>query len=151
MAARIPLWVKSFRNAVKKLKSLAGRKDWYDLNQPNLRELKNTGRGNCVAWSELMAEIALIENLVTIIVTIADVDEDKSGEMRHQICVIIDKDNTVWYQGNIWLHRIKKIKGLLTKKKVDTAIKIIAKKEGKMVQYKNGTKVICAIKLVNGY
>ncbi len=137
-----PLWVLEFKKKVRELKKIAGDKDWYEFSQPVLTRLKKTGRGNCVAWAKLMKEIALASDLIVIIyVIIEDQYERESGEFPHKICILIDKDNVVWYQSNRSIFRFKKIRSVLTDQTIKTAVREISRKNGKDIGYKRGVRV----------
>ncbi len=141
MPSDIPFWVQEFKKRVKDLRKLAGDKDWFLDFQNSIKRLKETGQGNCIAWSKLMVEITTKSDLVTILVVIRDRNEEKSGEYRHQICVVVGKDNTVWYQSNLWLRKFKKNRAPLTEEGVRIVIKQIARIVGKECNYKTGTTV----------
>jgi len=137
-----PPWVKKFRQSVERMEELAGKGNWYDFNQPYLSQLKKTGRGNCVAWSKLMIEIATDAGLETIVVVFEDARTKWGSDWPHQICVIVDKDNDVWCQDNIRVYRLKRIRGRLSRKKIVAAIKQAAQKSAKMFQFKGGARIL---------
>ncbi|MBI5140014.1 MAG: hypothetical protein HZA94_01015 [Candidatus Vogelbacteria bacterium] len=56
--AYTPLWVREFRVRSLKISRLSGGES-YKRGQPDLKTLEDTGKGNYVAWSNLMARVAL--------------------------------------------------------------------------------------------
>ncbi|MBI3633598.1 MAG: hypothetical protein HY226_04890 [Candidatus Vogelbacteria bacterium] len=144
MKKRVPFWIEKFESTVRNLRRLSGNK-WYKHPQPSLSTLKRTGRGNCVAWSKLMSEIAVHANLTVILLIIGERYESKSKELPHQICVIVDREKNVWIQSNIWCTKYKKLRLPLTKKRLKRLLKRIATRNGKKCDYKTGTKIYSTI------
>lgn len=135
-------WPLEFQNQIVRLIVVANGKDWYSGSQPSLLKLKRTGRGNCVAWSKLIIEIATSYGLQTIEINIADRSEKKSKMDRHMFCIIIDTDQTIWYQSCRDLTKFIKFRGKLSNKKRLAIVKRIARIVGERAGYAGGTKVI---------
>lgn len=95
---RIPKWVIEYLATIEKLKKLSPDKQIYSGNQPSLKILKETGRGNCVAMSKLFAEILekhQVEDAKQMIIGIIDPNED-----RHQVTLVYEGTERIWYQSN---------------------------------------------------
>lgn len=140
MHTKRPFWLEKWTRTVNKLKALS-KNNWYKHPQPSLAALKRTGQGNCVAWSKLMAEIAVHEGLTAIFLIIGERYESKSAELPHQICVIIDHENVVWIQSNIWYTKYKKLRLRLNEVRLKRLLKQIARRNGKKCDYKTGTVI----------
>lgn len=95
---RIPKWVVEYLATIENLKKLSSDRQIYSGDQPKLSVLKETGKGNCVAMSKLFAEILKkykVDGAQQIIIGIMDPDED-----RHQITLVYEGTERVWYQSN---------------------------------------------------
>ena len=135
-----PDWALKFQYKVIQLEIIAGPNNWYKHPQPYLSVLKRTGRGNCVAWSKLVREIALKAGLIPVLIVIGGLIEDPDDSW-HQFCVIIDNDNTIWYQNCRDLVKLRKIHFPMTNAKFMRVITEIANIVGKRTGYLKGTIV----------
>ena len=118
-----------------------GRNDpyWYDYNCNSLSGLKKTGRGNCVAWSNLAVELAAKNGLRAQSIIIAD-RRDKTGEKdSHQITIIYDADNTIWFQSCISTRRLYKPRGKENKLRTE---KLLCREGAKDCEWKRGAKIL---------
>ena len=141
MVRRVPRWILKFEKEVSKLRKISKNK-WYLHPQPSLVALKRTGRGNCVAWSKLMTEIAIKHNLLVIQLVIGEQREKKNSKFRHQITVVIERDRTVWLQSNIWQRKFCRARSWPTMNSLTKLLKRIARINGKNAcGYKNGTSI----------
>ncbi|MBI3632085.1 MAG: hypothetical protein HY225_01420 [Candidatus Vogelbacteria bacterium] len=142
-------WTKIFKKAKDKLLKKArkqprlkdGRDDpyWYDYNCDSLSDLKKTGRGNCVAWSDFTVELARRYSLKARSINIAD-RGDKSGKKdSHQISIIYDFDGTIWYQSCIRLRKLYKLKGVENPKKTH---KLLCQMGAKDCDWKVGAVIV---------
>jgi len=128
-----PEWVLEFLKWEKKAKK-KNNKQWYHDTQPKLKTLMETGLGNCVAWSRLMAHIVRKKRLRCFIVVIVSKYPDNKNELpRHQFNIIFDDDNNVWCQSSIYIRYIKQISSdkKLTKKQIMDELKERAESMGK--------------------
>lgn len=95
---KVPKWVVEYLVTIEKLKKMTRDGQIYSGNQPDLDILKKTGKGNCVAMSKLFAEILRkheVESVQQMIIGIIDPDED-----RHQVTLVYQGTEMIWYQSN---------------------------------------------------
>lgn len=95
---RIPKWVVEYLVTIDKLKKLTRDGQIYSGDQADLSILKKTGKGNCVAMSKLFAEILRkhdVDSAQQKIIGIIDPKED-----NHQITLVYEGTERVWYQSN---------------------------------------------------
>jgi hypothetical protein len=97
-----PRWYLEFKKCVNELKKKSNNQ-WYKSLQDNLEVLRETGSGNCVAWSLLMKEIALKFNLTIYLIIL---NSPKSIE-RHQVSVVVEKDGSTYLQSCLSLTKQK--------------------------------------------
>jgi hypothetical protein len=110
-----PKWLKEFKNQVESLRKISGD-SWYKDLQDNLGRLKETGRGNCVAWSLLMKDIALKFKLTVYLIILSS---PETTTERHQVSVIVDIEGTTYLQSCIYIGRQSVvIKGRTSKKRL---------------------------------
>lgn len=110
--AYTPLWVREFRVRSFRISRLAGG-ETYKRGQPDLKTLEETEKGNCVAWSNLMAKVALhnkVEFKCYIVARNVQTGKDNSN---HQITVLKDDSGQVWLQSNDDVVRVKDMDGAL--------------------------------------
>lgn len=86
-------WFRLFKSKVRESTTKSNGHP-YKREQPDLKELKRTGRGNCVAWSLLMKEIANQFGLTIFLLVIRKAKTDK----RHQMSVVIEPHGTMHIQ-----------------------------------------------------
>lgn len=127
--------------ALKQPKLKDGRNDpfWYDYNCDKLSELKITGRGNCVAWSNFAVELAQKYGLRAISINIEDRSVKNKDADSHQITVIYERDGTIWYQSCTTTKRLYKPR---SKEKISKTEKLLCKMVAKDCGWKRGAKIV---------
>ncbi len=142
-----PAWLLEFRKQVKELRKKSND-CWYETTQDNLLRLKETGRGNCVAWSLLLSEIIIKFNLTFYLMILSNARD----RVRHQISVIVEPDGGTYLQSCISVTRQKvEITKPLSKQELLEKLTICAENAGwrksniaidRIEKFKNGKKIV---------
>jgi hypothetical protein len=103
-----PYWVWEFHQKVKEMVYRAGSSEVYEESQDSLLVLESTGKGNCVAWSKLMAKIAMHRKVFfrTYVMCKNCKPRDGLDMAYHQITVLTDDTGQLWLQSNAFLMRV---------------------------------------------
>lgn len=105
-----PIWVLEFRKQIKKFKRAVGSSDIYKDRQSDLSELFRIGRGNCVAMSKLFRKILKSHSIPYQHMIIGESDARRN---THQITLVYESDNSIWFQSNDILRRFKSFSSLI--------------------------------------
>jgi hypothetical protein len=116
----MPGWVLKFKAKAVMLGVKSDNRP-YLYPQPKLSILKETGRGDCVAWARLMSETLLEDDIVSFsLITLAhNLEKGKDPGLNH-VVTVIDYKGELWYQSNWWVKKYASH---------DEALKEIAKDE----------------------
>lgn len=96
---KIPEWVIEFRKEINELKKKTRNGNIYNKSQESWQTLKETGRGNCVATSDLFENILskykpeFAYRMTTEVI-------DKRCKNTHRIIIVIETTDRYWYQSN---------------------------------------------------
>ncbi len=113
-------WVKEFRIRaaflLEKTKSSGEKSNKpYAYPQPDLALLEKTGYGDCVAWSKLMAKIAIKRKLKFVHHIIIENTNEDRPKQTHQVTIIISDEQDKWLQSYAHLERIVNMNEALKK------------------------------------
>ncbi len=142
-----PRWLLEFKKQVRELRKKSNE-CWYKSLQDNLLQLKETGRGNCVAWSLLLLEITLRYKLTSYLIILSSTKD----RARHQVSVVVESDGSTYLQSCISITRQEvKIIQPLNKQELLEKLTTCARGAGwhkdsisidTLEKFKNGKKIV---------
>ncbi len=104
-------WTQDFRDNVLVLAKLS-RGRLYEYPQPSLKTLLATGKGDCVAWSKLMAKVA-IKNKIPYKHYVL-YSRNKEDIFSHHQISILESGGQMWLQSNHSVMLVDDMKEALT-------------------------------------